>query len=528
MKKILAIILSLCLLMTSASAFALELISGAETYPLTTDKSITFYTMGAPAPHEKYADWKESPFHTGLSEMTGVDIQWLFPTTGADGQTFTNTLLASPDTLPNILYTAVEDVAALLADGVIWDLTEYLPEYAPAFYAYLQANPARDKAMKTDDGKYYTFDFFREDGGWNDTYRGPVVRKDWLEECGLEIPKTISEFENVIRVFNAKYGAQFSFAWKRFKNGGLEGAFGAYGSATAAYYVKDGKVGLAQVQPEWREYVSWMNMLYEEGLFDQDSFSLDDTSIKAKVHTDRVGISMTSMGQMNNWNKEREAEGKEAVWVGVPYPTADDGSISSVFGGSGIGLNGYCTVISKNTDEETMKVCLQVLDYAFTQEGYLYWNYGKQGLSWDYDQNGEPVFLPLVTEDTDTDAMTKYNGTTFGGPAIQATKLLHLKNSKAAVEANDIWFYSAPVEATAGDKWPTGTTFTIDESDEMSLLNPSNIDTYSSEAFANFLTGVRDIDDDATWESYLADYGTYNLDRILEIRQACYDRYLAR
>lgn len=64
--------------------------------------------------------------------------------------------------------------------------------------------------MKTDDGRYYAFGFFREDGGWNDSYQGPVVRKDWLDECGLEIPETISEFENVIRVFNEKYGATFN------------------------------------------------------------------------------------------------------------------------------------------------------------------------------------------------------------------------------------------------------------------------------------------------------------------------------
>ena len=90
---------------------------------------------------------------------------------------------------------------------IIWDLTDYIQEYAPDYYAFLQTNPAYDKAMKDDQGRYYTFGFFREDGGWNDTYEGPVVRKDWLDECGLEVPKTISEFENVIRVFNEKYGA---------------------------------------------------------------------------------------------------------------------------------------------------------------------------------------------------------------------------------------------------------------------------------------------------------------------------------
>ena len=145
----------------------------------------------------------------------------------------------------------MNNASQYLDDEVIWDLTPYIQEYAPAYYAFLQSNPAYDKALKTDDGQYYAFGFFREDGGWNDTYQGPVVRTDWLEECGLEVPKTISEFENVIRVFNEKYGAKFSFAWSRFRDGALEGAFGAYATSSATYYVKDGKVGWAD-QPEWR------------------------------------------------------------------------------------------------------------------------------------------------------------------------------------------------------------------------------------------------------------------------------------
>ena len=188
------------------------------------------------------------------------------------------------------------DANLYLEDGIIWDLTPYIQEYAPAYYAFLQSNPAYDRAMKTDEGQYYTFGFFREDGGWNDTYLGPVIRTDWLEECGLEAPKTVSEFENVIRVFNEKYGAKFSFAWSRFQSTGISGAFGAFGASDETWFVQDGVVDLAQAQPEWRTYVSWLNKLWEEGLLDQDSLSLDDTSIKAKVHNDQVGISITSMG----------------------------------------------------------------------------------------------------------------------------------------------------------------------------------------------------------------------------------------
>ena len=186
-------------------ASALYLLSGAYTYPLNSDKTITWYAESNLNPHEKYADWTESPFHTGLSEMLGVNIEWIIPTAGSTGSVFTNTLLADPANLPDIMMTYWQNDANLyLEDGIIWDLTPYIQEYAPAYYAFLQSNPAYDRAMKTDEGQYYTFGFFREDGGWNDTYLGPVIRTDWLEECGLEAPKTVSEFENVIRVFNVE------------------------------------------------------------------------------------------------------------------------------------------------------------------------------------------------------------------------------------------------------------------------------------------------------------------------------------
>ena len=284
-------------------------------------------------------------------------------------------------------------------------------------------------------------------------------------------------------------------------------------------------------QPEWREFMKWMNGLWDSGLLDQDILTLDDTSIKAKIHNDQCGISLTSMGQLNNWNKERVADGKEAVWIGIPYPTGDDGTLSSVFGGFGIGSQ--TAVITKSADEETMKLCLQMLDYAYTQEGFLFWNYGVEGESWVMGDDGVPKFTDLVNNDPDTDPMIKYNGATWGSSSIQATNLLYLKNSQTAIDANDTWFYIYPddveknLAVTGGWKWPNGTTFTVDEADELDLI-AGGISTYASENFASFLTGSLDIEDDAAWNTYLEGFNTHNLPRVLEIRQDCYDRYLAR
>ena len=238
---------------------------------------------------------------------------------------------------------------------------------------------------------------------------------------------------------NEKYGAKFSFANNRVNTTGLSGAFGAFGQEAAQWFVKDGKVGLAQAQPEWRTYISWLNKLWNEGLLDQDALALDDTSIKGKIHNDMTGISITSMGQLNNWNRERTADGKEPVWVGIPYPTGDDGTLSMVFGGPGIG--NYVSMVTKSADEDTMKLALQLLNYAYTKEGFLYWNFGKEGVSWEYNAEGEPQLTALVTEDKDTDPLVKYGGATWGSSCIQATRLLYMKNAQVSIDANDIWFY---------------------------------------------------------------------------------------
>ena len=66
---------------------------------------------------------------------------------------------------------------------------------------------------------------------------------------------------------------------------------------------------------------------------------------------------------------------------------------------------------------------MRVLDYAYTDEGHLYWNFGTKGVTWDYDENGEVAYTELVTEDPDglNNAIAKYSGSVWSGSCIQAT-----------------------------------------------------------------------------------------------------------
>ena len=67
-------------------------------------------------------------------------------------------------------------------------------------------------------------------------------------------------------------------------------------------------------------------------------------------------------------------------------------------------------------------------------------------------------------------------------------------------------------------------TFTTEESDEISLIM-TDISTYVSENRINFIYGNRSLEEFEAFRSAIKDMG---IDRVLEIYQAAYDRYLAR
>jgi putative aldouronate transport system substrate-binding protein len=380
--------------------------------------------------------------------------------------------------------------------------------------------------MKTDSGKYYGYGFFREDGGWNDTYLGPVVNKAWLDECGLKVPVTVSDWDKVLRTFKQKYNVPMSFAWSRVSGygTGISGAFGAYSFADYRLYIdKNKKVQLANIQPEYRNQLMKWAEWWRDGLIDQDFLSVNDTMARANALNKKMGIAITSMGQLSNWVTDARNQNTGTNWIGLQYPKGDDGTLVQVAGGYGIGT--VVAAVSSSVKDENMELVMRALDYAYTDDGNLYWNFGKKGHSWDYDKNGKPAYLPLVTNDPGgiNDAIDKYGGSTWSGNCIQATLLLYLKNTQTAIDANDLWFYPNE-KITFPDKMPNGMTLTSQESTRAAELRAA-ISTFVNETSIQFLTGQANFN---TWDAYVSRVNSMGLPELLRIYQAAYDRYLKR
>ena len=499
-------------------------------YPMNAaNQTVKWFASEGYLPNASYATADQSPFHMYLKEMLGVNIEWIFPMAGTPGSQATNLILASGD-LPDIIYSGsiLGDAARYIDEGTFHNLEPYMAQWSPAYWKFINSNPAYVRTMKTDSGQIIGYGFFREDGAFIDTYQGPVVNKTWLDECRLPLPATIADWDVTLRTFKQRYNAVLSAAWNRASAGDypgfISGAFGAFTFANYRLYIDNNRrLQLANITPEYRNFLVKMNEWWREGLLDQDMLSINDTMARSNALNLKTGLTFTSMGQMSSWRADAEAARNGANWIGLQYPKGNDGTLVSIDGGYGIGNT--VAVVTTNVRPERMELVMRVLDYAYTDDGNLYWNFGKKGLSWDYGSDGKPMYLPLVTNDPDglNNAIDKYCGATWSGNCIFLTQALKLKNTQQSMDAMNTWFWPNEAAATR-NKLPPGMTFTADESTRAAELR-ATIRTFVDESVIQFITGEANFN---TWDAYVARLNTIGLPELLRIQQATYDRYLAR
>lgn len=497
-------------------------------YPLDTQDTLTVWHNNQLNYSTEYASYDESPFHTGLAEVTGVEVEWQQPAAGvygaADDQAYN--LMLTEEVLPDIIfaYTTTADAEQLINDGVIYDLTEYLPLYAPDYWATITAAGNEDilQALKTDSGKLYSVGQFVEND-YNITYVGPVVRQDWLDECGLDTPVTLEDWEEMLVAFKEKYGATFGFRVARLDMAGLGSGVGAYGSFNRLLYVDDnGQVQLGQAQPEWKEYMEILNKWYDMGLIDKDSVTMDDAAVRTKVLNGEIGASYTAMSQLTNWCLDAEAEGTGANWVGITHPREAEGVPTCMIPTRASRYQGWGAMVSTSCPEEKLITALQWLNYGYTEEGMMYWNYGTEGETYTIDADGKVQWTELVSEDPlgVSEAARKYTGVAGTGISIQLADYVKLKNSEASAAAVYEW-----IDNTEGPKHSVPILALTDEESVQYTDKMAAIQTYVQEMGLKFMTGDESLD---SFDAYLAELDAMGLQECLEIQQAAYERYLAK
>lgn len=465
-------------------------------------------------------DWNDNEFYQEMERRTGVHLEFEM-VSSADYQTNFNLMIASGN-LADMIYVGAsyyaEGVDAAIDDGYFLDLTDLVDEYMPNYEKIRTSDIQYELLSTTDSGRLGAVYELRQSkqGPW----LGLWIRQDWLDDLNLDTPVTFDDYHEVLTAFKNEKGATAPLILN------FSGSDGEFGTMSGGLNVlnswqldETGKVNFGPYMDAWKEYVTIMHQWYTEGLIDPDFMATDErTADMAKVVTGASGLFAALYTMPSVYEAASEDPNMNLAPVNPPVMNeGDEGHIrlrDSYTSGN--------TAIS--ADSENWEVALRWLDYLYTDEGALLANYGVEGDTFEFDENGKPVFTDKILNNENGWTMTQ-TVASYLCPSAGIANWSDWTRELAGVPEKDQACYDVWSEFSDDWRLPSSVTLTQEESTERAALY-ADISTIVKEQTAQFISGALDIE--SNWDAYISALEASGMERAIEITQAAYDRYLAR
>src|SRR5699024_9384403 len=304
-----------------------------------------------------------------------------------------NLAFASED-LPDIIFAAgSEDFTAAMEmeygeQGLLLPLEDLIEDYAPNLHQLLEERPEIRKSITTPDGHIYVLP--RITGGNHEAvwYRQPLwYNGEWLDALGVEeLPKTVDEFYDLLVRFrdedpNGNGEADEIPLSDVDMNGSRQWLLGAFGIKEWGLEEVDGNIRFAPMTENYKEYLTFMNKLYEEKLLDPETFSQSDDQFQAKGQENRIGI----FNAYYSYQLTGETE-EEAINNPMYFPLTSDVNDEPLLP-LNPGMSRGSFAITK--DNPSPEASMRWVDYLYSPEGHAFFDQGPEGIFWEWDEDEE-------------------------------------------------------------------------------------------------------------------------------------------
>lgn len=336
----------------------------------------------------------DSKVYTELMNKTGIDVVFIHPPKGEHRERFLS-LLNEP-ILPDIItHDFVNDypggVEKALNDGIIIPLNDIIDEFCPILDSYLNQNPEIKKLISTKDGRIYCFPSIQLERNIR-TYIGPYIRKDYLNKSGMDIPVTVKDWYSVMKNFKDEQDLiPLTFYGGKIMDTNF--LIGAYGISWD-FYQEHGQVKFGPMEDKFADFMLEFKKWYNEGLISSGIFTDSQKTYVAKSKRGEVGIYIDYISSIAAY--QSNITGAELEPLTYPVleegDTAFSGHIAPVFV-----PYSSCYISSDNKDIEATA---KLLDYAYSEEGGLLFNFGILGESYELI-GGEPYYTESIINDED-------------------------------------------------------------------------------------------------------------------------------
>lgn len=472
-----------------------------------------------------YPNLGDTPWAQYVMEKTGIEIEFIHPTVGSEEEEF-SILIASgeyPDIIENMWTSYPGGPQAAINDGVIIDLDDVMANNAPNFSKLMADHPDIDKRVKTINGSYYCFPFLRglESPNITQFSAGMILRKDVLDELGLEMPETIDEWETTLRAFK-KAGFEAPFVTR---NEWMKDVWSPGFDNWGDFYVEDGTVKNGLIEASRKDFISKMHDWYEEGLIDRDWLVADKASNQTYFTTGKSAAVYAPFGQglgqyTQVMNEENPEITQEDIHCTVPVTSvkgqnAKFSKMNDIYDKSGVSA-------AISTQCENIEAAAWLLDWMFSEEGNLCCNFGIEGVTYEM-KDGKPVYTDVIMRNPDglsvANALAAYTRASTSGVCVQDEDYIEQyyeqDNQKEALELS--------MKTDMGEHFFPPTSVAEEDSEQYAdIMN--NVKTLADEMEAQFIAGTVPMDE---WDAYQEQLKKFGIEDAIAMMQTAYDNYMA-
>lgn len=407
---------------------------------------------------------------------------------------------------------------AAVEDDFLIDLSEYVAADMPNLTHWLEEYPDLRKAVVSNDGYICAFPKINDPD--NTLVGSGMLRKDWLEELNMAVPTTFGELHDALVAFRDSLGAETPMQIADPTGVQLELLSGY--NIMETYYQVNGEVRFGAIQPEFKDYIQMMKTWYDKGLVDPNfvNQSMDIMTDYSNVLSGETGVWYTC--NLSNISVLQKNAADPAFTplsfcnVTVNGERNHCSEVQSIFNQDSWAITTAC----QNPED----ICKYV-DYLYSEDGIVLCNYGVEGYTYEYDESGNRVLTDVVLNNPDYSYSLALNIFTCD---MQTQVPYVIDSEKETSNYSELqWecYSSSGINADGDYALPkAGAELTADEALEYNSIY-SDIETYLDEHAAKFITGAEDLSE---FERFVETLEQMGVGRCVELKQAAYDRYLAK
>jgi len=466
--------------------------------------------------------YNDLPRRADILEATGVYFE--FHEVGFSVASEQFNLMCAAGDLPDLCKVdqfVTGGVGQAYEEEYIYDLTDMVEEYAPDWWEALQNTNKITIDTSYTEGHILQITTIQNEY-INDM--GTLTRGDWLEEMGLEAPETLQQYEDYLYAIQAEYDPEYPIfvpttAVIPDMQAAFDSAIFQIGSSTVSTYLDGDVVKSGMTSDGYREYLEWFKKLYDDGIVYREFYTTDLSEEEqfGLIGKGEGGVWNNTSGSLEAAALYLNEENKDMFAEPIPKTVNDEGIFDF---GSEIKLadEGY----SISTNCEYPEIALQFYNWFFTEPGSTLANWGKEGVSYDVDADGDKYWRDEIIG-PDAGTWDMWLAVWKNCPYLEDVWVMFATNTDQENKCLEVW--NRNDRTTTDHTIPSGAALTTEETTQVATMS-TDLCTYASEQLLKFITGELELNDE-NWNAYCAQCDAMNLAEIVAVYQNAYEEYLS-